>query len=347
MGANDDVYRAFEHFKFHKTITDYYIYPFLARLGDGLSPKKVNQEILEVIRIFFPDSILWMHTTNLAISRDALRFIKSLHSNIVMGYWDGDLYSNQYRRVPRQMLELATECDVVFLQGFGETSEHLRRHGCHDIRYIPAFADPIRFKKNRNRKKRYDVVMIGNNIESKNPFRRTMRGTKLRQEIAKTFSEYFGDKFAVFGFGWKGTFAKGTVEYLKQDELCSLSRITIGVNNYNSKYYFSDRLPIAMISGTPIIHSYEPGYEEVFVGCEELRFFKTAQEALDLALILLSEDQAKLDIIGDQLNSFAVNHLTSLQAFGYMIDVLKYLINQKQGNKEGNDISNPWIKELS
>jgi len=341
--AHSDVYRAFDYFKNNKIIYDYRVYPFLARLNRGLSEKAVNTEICEHVDDFLPDAILWMHTTNLAISSLTFRKIYLLSPHTVMGYWDGDLYDQHYKPVPRQMRKLASRCDVTFLQGFGETSDVLKKHGCHNIRYVPAFADPMRFKKVRNTHKLYDVVFVGNNIESKNPFRRSMGGTVLRQEIVKEFSDHFNEKFAVFGLGWKGASARGKVDYLKQAELYSQSRITIGVNHINGKYYFSDRLPIAMISGIPIIYSYEQGFEEIFAECDNLLFFKTKQEALELATSLLTEQQQKLDLMGDQLHSFALKHLTNLNAFGFMIDVLKYHFIHKQGKEAGNYVVNPWV----
>ena len=120
-----------------------------------------------------------------------------------MGYWDGDLYQSPYKPVPKELLELSSACDVVFAQGFGEMTEKMKIKGCKDIRFVPAFGDDKRFYPINPSNKEYDIVMIGNNITSRNPFRINMPGTKFRKEIVKDFSKRYKNKFAVFGNNWK------------------------------------------------------------------------------------------------------------------------------------------------
>ena len=224
--------------------------------------------------------ILWMHTDQFRVDFRTIKELKNLTSKPVMGYWDGDLYQSPFRPLPNELLELSCACDVVFAQGFGKMTEIMKSKGCNDIRFVPAFGDDKRFYPFQlKNKKDYDIVMIGNNITSRNPFKITMAGTRFRKEIVEKFSKKFMNKFAVFGNNWKVDSAKGPVPYTAQHKIYSRSRIALSVNNYSGQYYFSDRLPIAMLSGIPIVHNYEKNIEKLFEKCDGVKFFKSLEDA--------------------------------------------------------------------
>ena len=342
--AHEDIYRACEFLRSQQSIVDYKIYPFLSRLVSGISEQSINQEILELVNSFRPDLVLWMHTGKLRIYEQTWKNMLDTVPLASWGYWDGDMYCHKYRPVPREMIEIARRCNVVFLQGFGETSDYLAQQGCSDIRYVPAFCDEVRFPRITNIDNyAYDVVFIGNNITSRNPFRPTMDGTKLRKNVVAAFQKQYGSKFGVYGNGWSGSSAKGAILFSEQLEVYRNSKITIGINNVHSCYYFSNRLPISMHCGIPIVHSFETGLEVLFAECKDLLFFSDVDQALYQARYLLQKNEEEIMQIGNNLHQFASNYLTANFVFLYMVNVLGCIFNNKNSKDSTHDVPNPWI----
>ncbi len=73
------------------------------------------------------------------------------------------------------------------------------------------------------------------------------------------------------------------------------SKIVISVNNFNDvEMYFSARQLNAMASGTLTVSAYIPGLEKYFTNGEDLVWFKTADECVDLVNYYLDhEDEAR------------------------------------------------------
>ncbi|MCK4554007.1 glycosyltransferase family 1 protein, partial [Candidatus Parcubacteria bacterium] len=116
------------------------------------------------------------------------------------------------------------------------------------------------------------------------------------------------------------------------------------VNNaLGARCYFSNRLPIALSSGVPVVHNYESGYEEIFKPAEDFFFFKTTSEAWNMTKQLLEKDQSELDKIGLEAYKFAVNRLTATDTMRYMISVLRDHRLSKEDGKEIEIRANPWI----
>jgi hypothetical protein len=215
-------------------------------------------------------------------------------------------------------------CDVVFVQGFGDMTDILSAYGVKEIRFVPAFGDPKRFYPLQTSvDKEFDIVMIGNNIISRNPFRHTMPGIQLRLSVVERFSGKYGERFAVYGNNWKNNSARGPLPYGEQNKIYHKSKIALSVNNASGKYYFSDRLPVAMLSGIPILQCYEEGIEDLLKNCEGVYFFKTVDEALAIAEHILEKSPEELKRLGTSLHTFAMKLFTPTVAFSYMMNVLR------------------------
>ena len=344
IGLHDDVHRAFRELKLKNIIKDYTIYSFLSQLKSGKSEDQVSNEIVDIAHRVTPELILWMHTVNLSVTYDTIRKLRKTENKPVMGYWDGDLYQGPFKPTPKHTLFLCRQCDVIFLQGYNEMAELIYNKDGNDIRYVPAFGDEKKFYPIELHAKNieYDVVLIGNNIKSRNPLRSILCGTKLRHNIVKYFSRKLGNKFAVYGNGWKGTFAKGPIDYAKQSEIYYKSKITIRANNCNGKYYFSDALPIAMLSGIPVVHNYEEGFDKLWEINPGIKFFKSVHEGWSLTEYLLSKNLQELNEIGNKLYEYALNKFTPFVAFKYMTAILKEKYQIKTGKNDFVAIKNFW-----
>jgi hypothetical protein len=343
-GSHSDIHCSLNELKDQGVLKNFHIYPFLARLADGLNDREVTREIVNIAQEFQPVVVLWAHTGKLFVDGGDISKIRSLSSRPAMGYWDGDIYQRP-QTPPKNALTLCKKCDVVFVQGDGDFSNLLKKKNYPDIRYVPAFTDSNRFCKLRapDQEITYDVVMIGNNVSSKIPWR-TAPGSRWRKELAEFFFKKLGNRFAVFGHGWKTGYGKGPLPFDEQVNAYHSSRMGLGVNNaLGARYYFSNRLPIALSSGVPFIHNYEAGYEEIFKPIEDFCFFRTTSEAWNMTKQLLEKDQSELDKIGLKAYKFAVNRLTATDAIRYMISLLRNHRLSKEDGKEVEIRANPWI----
>jgi len=337
--SHTDVYDSFDYCLKEKLISDYAVYPFLFKLKELKNERFVNKDIVDFYEAYKPDPILWMHTTGLKIYNDTISYIKQHNPLIVMGYWEGDAFHKTIKPIPRHVLELARICNVLFLQDFSCTKNMFELDGCKDIRYTPAVTDTRYFKIIKGEKKHFKAVMIGNRIIRRNPFKKRMPGVHLREEIVKIFSQQYEDLFAIFGTGWKSKSAKGYIDYSKQSLIYSQSKISVGVNNILGKYYFSSRLPIAMSSGIPILHSAIEGSDRLFKRCKELIFFENSTEAMQLSRNLLNKEQLELDEIGKYLADYANRYFTGRMRFSYIVKVLSEFLPENEMSK----VINPWI----
>jgi hypothetical protein len=338
-GSHDDIYSALNELKLSEKIIAYQVIPFLELLANGRSQSEVFNTIVEESIRFEPHFILWSHTASLKFSQaDFIRLKQSL-PNTIMGYWDGDIYQTPYKRLPKNVIQLCQQCNVVFCQGFGAMTNKLKDNGCNDIRFVPASTSTHRFKGfDNSRKIEYDVVMIGNKIIRKNPLL-TMPGTKLRTKLVKQFYKEFGDRFAVYGHGWKGPFAKGVLPFSDQAKAYQKARVVLGNNNLHAQYYFSNRLPIALSSGVPVMYNLEQDVDSLFPNNSPI-WFSDPDDAIQKAKMLLAKSQTELDELGKNGRSWVLNNMATTSIFSYMVEVMKSI-----ANKDSEKVKSPWLKK--
>lgn len=339
--SHRDVRYSLERLVLEGILEDYLVYPFLTYRAQGRSDDQISREIYEVATSFRPGAILWSHTGNLKISPGLMKKLRDLPSAPSIGYRDADIYQSFYKPLPKEVVILSRQCDVSFWPGYSKTIEKLRNKGCKDIRYVPLTTDEEIFSSLRqDEKPEYDVVMIGNLVKSRIPFK-DFPGSRLREAVARHFHKKLGSRFAVFGAGWDSAFRARKVPFHQQNKIYHQSRLVLGVNNLHAHYYFSNRLPIALSSGVLILHNYEKGVRQIFQG-EYPYFFRHKYEAWEMAQALLSKPQEELDALALHYRSVVMKKLTMTSALQYMISVLKEYKNQRNGQTR-SVINNPWI----
>ena len=329
-GSHDDVRCALDELIAAGRLAAYRVYPFPARLAQGLRPREIAAEIIVEAADLSPTVVLWSHTLHLSVDSGCLERLRSLPSRPAMGYWDGDMYQTLCKPFPRQALELAQACDVVFLPGLNAFVHSLRRCGVKDIRYVPLTTDLGRFGgafgMRDGRACEFDLAMIGNCRTSRLAFK-TMPGLRWRIELAQMFEAKLGRRFAVFGHGWHGPCAQGPVEFAQQGAAYSTARFGVGNNNLRAAYYFSDRLPIAMSCGAVMLHNFEPGLREV----------------LGAGSPVLTADDVDYQDERQAAREVASARLTMTHAQSYMLDVLGSVRRWRAGSPAAATVVNPWL----
>lgn len=348
-GAHTDLHAALSRLKANGVLESYIVYPFLARLNEGETAHNVVSEIVNTAKELEPKAILWSHTGGLQIDPKSIEELKNICSRPVMGYWDGDMYQEPHRPIPKNQIKLIQNCHVSFWVGYSNSLEKLKKAGCRDLRYVPSTTDEQRFGKLRNNGTKiiYDVVLVGNHIMSKLPWRQ-WPGARWRNEIVTLLSKKLGERFAVFGNGWKISNSKGPIPFNEQYKVYHQSRVVVAVNNINTDLFFSNRLPIVLSSGVPLVHNYENGLDEIFQGLSNPIFFKTTEEVWNKIQILLEKEQSELDDIAAPAYHFAMEKLTMKNVLSYIIQVLNDYMNIAVSNHDSHNLTiNPWITKYN
>ena len=87
--------------------------------------------------------------------------------------------------------------------------------------------------------------------------------------------------------------------------------ITIAYEHYPKvPFYFSNRLPMALMNGSLYVCHYHKGYESMFPDCDFIFFFKTNEEAEDIVNYLLSLSREELLARSKRAKDFALRQYT-------------------------------------
>ena len=295
LGSHPDMYEALQDLQAEGLVTDYDVVPHLHLQRSGWSDADVVDHLRELVRGGEPDVVLWRHTRGLDVPERALDAIGGGPRGPSMVYWEADSYHPVHKPVPPEMVRVMRRCDDVYLPCGGPVVRSLARAGVSSLRYAPSCASATRFPYvwNADENHDYDVVVIGNRVRSRLPFR-TMPGARRRSRVT---ARLVGDgrfRVAVFGRGWEGPSAKGSTTFEEQSTVYRSARLTVGINNSTYPYVFSNRLPVALASGIPLLYHANPGFSAVFG--DELRgvFFAEERQVLDRVQQRLSEPPEQL-----------------------------------------------------
>lgn len=311
-GSHPDIYEAFERLVERGIISFYRAYSHLLARSEGMDDSAIAAQIVGLVRETEADLIVWMHTGRLGIDQATLKAIRSMPQRPLMAYWEKDSFHPLFDPMPKPMLEIMRSCDLVFMPCAGPILGTLHRAGVSEVRFAPSTASGSRFLPlwNPGTAKMHDILLVGNHVSSRIPFK-TLPGARRRATLVRAFERRFGKRFAVYGDGWTGPSARGKCAFDLQQQLNTSSRIVIGVNNSTYPYVFSNRLPIALACGAPVLYGKNPGFDKVFGRQLAGRFFESIPDALALAEDMLASDDATLLAESTANRSFFEKNLTT------------------------------------
>lgn len=276
---------------------------------------------------FAPNIILVAHISkNHFISYDFINEINNrLFIKPIWVYDERDVYGYFIKPLSRKILKFASHCDLVTLVTYGKMKKRFEDYGAKKVVYLPHvydynFGTPWHPTQNR----RFDIIMIANRLRSKIPFK-SMPGIKEREEIVKKFSKVFGNKFAVFGRGWdKFPGNMGPINFFDQEKILRSSLLSIGMDHF-PKYegYYSDRLPIAIVSGVPHLTYRIKGVDKLFKDKEHVFYYESIEQAIGIAKNLLMKDKKELNIFGANASKYVKEYFSEDKRFAKMINIIK------------------------
>ena len=87
--------------------------------------------------------------------------------------------------------------------------------------------------------------------------------------------------------------------------------------------YTSDRFPISLACGVPHITNYQPSYEHVYQDIPGLFVIKTPDEAVDVALYIMSLPIERRNELGFAAAEYAHQHLVTTVVFADIVAVVQ------------------------
>jgi hypothetical protein len=320
---------AFEKLHREGIFSAYMAYSYLVRKNALQNHQNALNELLTTARDFAPDVIFIAHPSNdYPMEREYLQHLKNIPSKPKLVYFEGDAYDRLIKCINNTMKNLFAESDMCFMVGTGSLSQIAYSAGAKNIRYVPHSYDTQRFGNvwKPTLTRRLDAIMIANLPCLKRIPWLFLPGGRGRKHAAQLLYKHLGERFAVYGEGqgWDGLpFCKGRIAFDKQDEAIRDAWMSVNWGQYDEiPMYFSDRLPISLACGVPHITNYQPGYEHVIANVPGLFIIKKPQEALDVALYILSLTVERRNELGFQAAEYARNHLESTVVFGNLAKVV-------------------------
>ena len=299
--------------------------------ANNKSELESKNKMIDLANEMQPDLIVLFHITNFPIDEKFIKTLKNLNSKPILAYDEGDMYGSWAKPITRQMKLIFRAADVVSVRGLGKYYREVRRYS-KNIIYTPHHNDIYRFDTNdSNNFRKKEIILIGNKVKPKflSCIRR-LPGAKGREKFVKKISEVFPQEFKLYGNGWSGIKGnQGPVDFYKQNEIYNNSWLTVAFEHYPEiPYYFSNRLPIALMNGSLYVCHYHEGYEKMFPDCDFIFFFKTNNEAIDIINYLFSLSDEELSIRSKKAREFALRQYSPIVTWNNFFNNVIKNINQ-------------------
>jgi len=320
MGSHPDVYEAFSSLAAEGLLSGFDVVPFMKHRMDGESDIQISNRIGQILDEGEHGLVVWMHTGSLAISEDALDSILARPQRPTMVYWEGDSHHPIYNPVQRAMVAIMRKCRHVYSPCGGPVIQSLRKAGIGSLAYAPSCASGSRFPRVWSPwdAHAYSIVMIGNRVTSRIPFK-SWPGSVRRARLIERLATLHGAEMAVYGRGWSGPTAKGPCAFDSQSDVYKSSKITVGVNNSTLPYVFSNRLPIALASGIPVLYHRNPGLDQIFPHGMDDVFFDDENDVFGRVEALLDTDATHLETVSRRNREFFESNLSRVVVARYIV----------------------------
>jgi len=321
---------AFEKLHQEGVFSAYLAYSYLVRQKNLVNHHDALNELIETARTFAPDVIFIQHPGNgYPMDRAYLLRLKNIPSKPKLVLYEEDPYGYIIKRMDATISAVLVESDMCFLGGTGYLAEMARSAGAKKVRYAPHSYDNQRFGTpwEPTLTRRFDAVMIASLTCLKHIPWLFMPGGRSRKRTAQALYRHFGDRFALYGAGqgWNGEpYCKGRIAFDQQGEAIRDAWMSVNWGQFDKiAMYSSDRLPISLACGVPHITNYQPRYEQVFANIPGLFIVKSPQEALDVALYILSQTVERRNEMGFYAAEYARQQLDATVVYSNIVSVVQ------------------------
>lgn len=276
------------------------------------SAAEAREEMLKLASDLQPDVIVFFHIGNLSVDKNFIMKFKNLQSSPLLVYDEGDMYGTWAKPVYKSMKVMFSLADVVSIRGLGAFEDTVRK-SARNVIYTPHhndiarhLQDPFVLAENKE-----EIILIGNRIKPRFLSKiRRLPGAVGRESFARAMASYFPDQFHLYGNGWNDFECnRGPVGFYEQNEYYRNALITVAYEHYPEiPYYFSNRLPMALMNGSLYVCHYHGGYDEIFPKDDFIFFFRSNEEARDIIEQLRSMSPEDLRLRSERAREFALQH---------------------------------------
>lgn len=306
-----------------KNISQYEIISFI-NLKLEVGEDKTNDHIIKTYSQSMFDKVLIEHIGEFNLRPDTLIKIKTMNPDVKIIYREDDIYKGVAKPITKRMKAIAPYIDYTFVCGDGEYLKYFSKSGFKNVIYSPNCVDLVRFGKSLNLKKENEIIFIGSNVGRRLKLFE-MEGNRERREFITALSEKYEKKFALYGQGWdKLKSSRGTLHFDLQEQEIKKSKLVIGIDHYPSVLnYFSNRLPIAMVTKVPYVSYKGNGLDKLFKEGKEIFFYENKDELMHIVEKVLNMSQDERDEIGENAYKKIIKYYTTYPVYKKMLDMSK------------------------
>ena len=311
LGSHPDLYELFDRLSTDGVISGFDVVPYSLMRAEGHHDQHIVGHILDTLRAGGHELIVWMHTLSLDVDSASLDQIIALPQKPSMVYWEGDSYHTVYNPMPRAMRRLVSRCDHAYFMCGGSVVRSLGGSTC-EVRYAPSCASGTRFPhvwEAHDSSDDASIVMIANSNQSRIPIRRWPGGRE-RVRIVAALERRYGTRFAVYGSGWRGRSARGPCEFNDQVAVYRRAVVAVGADNSTLPLAFSNRLPIALAVGIPLLYNDVSSSDDVFPTEMQNIFYHDEAHLFQRIDALLDSDSSDLHRLSLEERRFFEDNLS-------------------------------------
>jgi spore maturation protein CgeB len=197
--------------------------------------------------------------------------------------WTGDKRSS----VPSWMFHFAKHVNVT---GFSnqEDSDNFKSKGFNSV-FLQQGIDTNIFKPEGEIAKTADIVFLANHYGNQFPL------SKYRKNIVQTLQNKYGERFKVYGNGWRNAGNVNSSQY-EEAKVYRGAKIAVSCSHFDSDRYFSDRLGRSLCSGAFVLsHNYK-GIEKDFKIGTHLDVFNDINHLINQIDFYLEQEDLRNEI---------------------------------------------------
>lgn len=265
--------RAFADLVAARLLDEVQIFSLERRIRAGGDAAAHRADLRDAVRRFDPDLLFMQHVGATGLGAADFAAITGPRRRFV--YQEADPYTRWLHPLPRASAAAGRAADVVFTVGAGTFAANFRRAGARRIEWTPSAFDPARIEvQSAHTDRDVDVVMIANRSVARV---RQLPSAGERVRFVKAAEEALGHRFALYGRDWTGPCARGPVPYSEQTRVLRTGWMSATWDHFaREPCYFSDRLAIALASGSIFATTLHPGYAAIFPSGATQDFLVTA-----------------------------------------------------------------------
>jgi hypothetical protein len=261
----------------------------------------------------------------------------------------GDGYGRITKKVPKCFRTVSALSDISFLTGMGYVARQLIASGSKNLVLMPHGCCQVRFSSPQTgvmNQPEFDLAFVGSRLRSRNPLSHFYWVSRKRVAFVEAATKRYGRRFGLFGKGWEGNPSwQGPIAYAAQHEAYYRSAVAVGgPTNAYYDYYTSDRVPIAVASGVPLVDHLVPGVDRIFepgrdwwLAQDQVEMFRMCDKLLEMP----SGDRVRL---GQEARKRILAHHTQYHRCAEMIEIVKSL---RVARISGRRVAQPDLSFLS